>query len=628
MADQQARPRTAPPALDDVILRSVVDHAIVTLDADGIVTSWSEGAERILGWSEADILGRSASAFFTPEDCAGGRPAEEMRLALSEGRADDERWHIRKDGQRFWGSGLMMPLLAEEDGSGRGGQIGGFVKIFRDRTEERTRRLQVERLENRAALAMRHSGTVGVYDLDLRENVVTADDICARMHRVSEKLAAEGTSPERFFDGIDETDRAGVRAALAAARQGGMDFDQTYRVLTDGPRPRWIRSQSSVQRDERGHPARLSGIVVDITGAREHLRMQEARLALSENLREMSDPDEIAALAARVIAQTLYIERAGYGVLYAGDDVIDIRADWTAPGTASIKGRHRYSDFGDLAAALHRGEDVIIPDVRSDPRVPDPGPLEGIGARTLVNLPLMEEGCLSAVLFANDDRPREWSEVEIDFLKGVFDRTYAAIERARYEAERDVMAAELTHRMKNMLTMAQVIVNQTLRQRPGLDRERGAIAARLNALAGAQDVLGKVSHTDADIAVVLDATLAPHRPADGRISLQGPPVPLRSQQVLGLSLAIHELATNAAKYGALSNETGRIEITWSLEGCRVSFAWRESGGPPVTVPEARGFGSAILERLAGSYFNGRSQMDYAPDGLVFRIEGTLDENAR
>ena len=122
---------------DGTILRSVVDHDIVTPDAEGAVTSRSEGAERILGRREADILGRSADVFFTAEDCDDRRPEEEMRTASAEGRAEDERWHVRKGRERFWGWGPIMPLPADAVGPERGEKIGIFVKVFRYRIEER-----------------------------------------------------------------------------------------------------------------------------------------------------------------------------------------------------------------------------------------------------------------------------------------------------------------------------------------------------------------------------------------------------------------------------------------------------------------------------------------------------------
>ncbi len=114
--------------LHERILDSATDYAIVATDSDGRVTRWNTGAERILGWTEAEMLGQAIDAFFTPEDRAEGRPEVEMRLARENGSAPNERWHIRRDGTRFWASGEMMPLTAE------GGALIGYLKILRDRT--------------------------------------------------------------------------------------------------------------------------------------------------------------------------------------------------------------------------------------------------------------------------------------------------------------------------------------------------------------------------------------------------------------------------------------------------------------------------------------------------------------
>ena len=113
------------------ILESAVDYAIVSMDLKGMVTSWSPGAERILGWSEAEMCGEPAHVFFTEDDVATGVPEQEMASALMQGRGTDERWHLRKDGSLFWANGEMMPLRDED------GRHEGFLKILRDRTEQR-----------------------------------------------------------------------------------------------------------------------------------------------------------------------------------------------------------------------------------------------------------------------------------------------------------------------------------------------------------------------------------------------------------------------------------------------------------------------------------------------------------
>lgn len=112
-----------------VILDSAKEYAIITLDEAGRIASWNSGAERLLGYRESEILGRSGDIFFSPEDRATNVPAREMWAAVHDGRAANERWHQRKDGSRFWGSGVMLPV--------EGGSPDRYLKIFRDRTEER-----------------------------------------------------------------------------------------------------------------------------------------------------------------------------------------------------------------------------------------------------------------------------------------------------------------------------------------------------------------------------------------------------------------------------------------------------------------------------------------------------------
>lgn len=114
-----------------LILESATDYAIITTDLAGRITGWNVGAHNLLGWQDAEALGQPAHLFYTPEDRAAGVPEKEMEIARTQGRASDERWQLRRDGSRFWASGLMMPLRHE------GGQLQGYLKILRDRTERR-----------------------------------------------------------------------------------------------------------------------------------------------------------------------------------------------------------------------------------------------------------------------------------------------------------------------------------------------------------------------------------------------------------------------------------------------------------------------------------------------------------
>src|SRR3954467_1903442 len=135
MTDQPMKPVPASLLLSDEAFRLMVesakDYAIFTTDGEGRVTTWNAGAERVLGFNEEEIIGQDGRLVFTPEENERGEAALEMQEALKTGRAEDRRWHMHKDGHRFWADGLMMPLKDDEK------HIIGFLKIIRDRTAEK-----------------------------------------------------------------------------------------------------------------------------------------------------------------------------------------------------------------------------------------------------------------------------------------------------------------------------------------------------------------------------------------------------------------------------------------------------------------------------------------------------------
>jgi PAS domain S-box-containing protein len=130
---------------------SARDYAFITLALDKTVVGWNKGAELLLGYSLEEILGRPAAIFFTPEDVALGGPEQEISTALRDGRAEDERWHMRKDGTKFWGSGVLTPL------ADAAGQIRGYAKVMRDRTEERRSQEDLRIREERLRLLLENS---------------------------------------------------------------------------------------------------------------------------------------------------------------------------------------------------------------------------------------------------------------------------------------------------------------------------------------------------------------------------------------------------------------------------------------------------------------------------------------
>ncbi|MCR0981199.1 sensor histidine kinase [Roseomonas populi] len=205
------------------------------------------------------------------------------------------------------------------------------------------------------------------------------------------------------------------------------------------------------------------------------------------------------------------------------------------------------------------------------------------------------------------------------FLKILRDHT----ERRREDERRVLLTDELTHRVKNTLASVQSVAAQTLREADISPVLQATLVERLKALGRAHDMLVRTGWEGALLRDVLEKTLEPHAGSAGgvRYSAEGPPVRLSSDKTVILNLALHELATNAAKYGALSVPAGLVEVTWELErraegeSPAVAISWRERGGPPVRPPERRGFGSRMLERALPYQSGAEVTLGFLPDGV-------------
>jgi PAS domain S-box-containing protein len=198
-------------------------------------------------------------------------------------------------------------------------------------------------------------------------------------------------------------------------------------------------------------------------------------------------------------------------------------------------------------------------------------------------------------------------------------------ERRRAQERQKLLVNEFQHRIKNTLATVQAIATQTFRNSPG---ECDVFVARLHALAGAHDLLTSDNRHQAALVDLVGRALNvfqdKHRE---RFVIDGPDgIFLDGQKASLLIMVLHELATNAAKYGALSNETGHVRVAWEIPGGdppkRFRLCWKESGGPPVSPPTQKGFGSLLIERALQDHL-GRARLDFDPQGLVCSIEISL-----
>ncbi len=195
-------------------------------------------------------------------------------------------------------------------------------------------------------------------------------------------------------------------------------------------------------RDRQGRVSGFGLVARDVAQARQAALRTQARVELGDRLRELDDPAEMARTAAEIMGRTLGVSRAGYGTIDAVRETITIERDWTLPGISSLAGTLRFREFGSYIEDLKRGETVVFADAETDPRTAAAA-LERIEARSLVNLPIVEQGHFVALFYLNNKQARAWSESELDFVREMAGRAREAIERRRAQHQLHRLADDL-----------------------------------------------------------------------------------------------------------------------------------------------------------------------------------------
>lgn len=192
--------------------------------------------------------------------------------------------------------------------------------------------------------------------------------------------------------------------------------------------------------------------------------------------------------------------------------------------------------------------------------------------------------------------------------------------RKEGEAHRTLLVQELSHRVKNTLATVQAIVDQSLRANNSVEQTKAVINQRLMALSGAHDILTGDNWNQVRIEAVVVAAMRPFMENDNpRIHYGGAPAVVSEKASIAITLALHELATNAVKYGALSVPQGQVVIDWQFTDGHFVLTWSESGGPKVSPPTRSGFGSRMIEKTLAASVNGEASIDYRENGILFRL---------
>ncbi|MEH3046288.1 PAS domain-containing sensor histidine kinase [Sphingomonas adhaesiva] len=420
---------------------------------------------------------------------------------------------------------------------------------------------------------------------------------------------AIGRTIREVFPGIEEE---WVREAAQVVETGGsVRFTRQVGVLG-----RWY--DGVVQ--EAGED-RFTIIFTEVTERVLRERRQAAIIDLADRLQDETLVEGMTLAASGALGRALEAQLVGYGDVDGVAETITVERDWTSDGGVSLRGTFRFRDFGSYVDDLAAGTTVVVDDCRRDARTCDHAvALEARGARAFVNVPVIERGAFVAMLFVCCAQPRGWSEGELHFIRDVAYRLRAAVERLRAVEQQEILNGELSHRIKNTLSVVQAIAIQTLAGKAS-DAAVAEFGSRLKALSSAHDVLLTRSWSAAMLHEVARAALASF--AGDRLRIDGPDLWISSRAAMSLSLLLHELATNAVKYGALGAAQGQVALTWSVRDGRLDIRWAEQGGPAAHEPTARGFGSRIIRMgLIGS---GDVKQRYASEGLTVEMSAPLDQ---
>lgn len=237
------------------IIEAAIDFAIIIIEPGGTILDWSSGAERMFGYSNEEAVGQHTEIIFTPEDRYGGIPMVEIETARNTGKSIDERWHLRKDGSRFFMSGVMTPL--------RGGPLDGFVKIARNITDRKLAEEALLLSEERKSLAVK-SAEMGEWEWNVSVNTIYLSEAVRALFGLPANKA--NISLDLFLTCIYPPDKSALQAQLDEAINGLQIFQAEYRVIrADNQEIRWINTYGRIIAQEAGRSSRMIGVMYDVT---------------------------------------------------------------------------------------------------------------------------------------------------------------------------------------------------------------------------------------------------------------------------------------------------------------------------------------------------------------------------
>lgn len=591
--------------------------AIWSWNPDGIITRWNAEAERLFGYSKSEIIGQSLLQL-VPSD-----RRDKARQVIQQ--IENGAWYGQYQTQRLHKDGTVVEVeLTVSPMKDDQGRVFGASTLCRDIREPK---------HTQASLAKRVSELTTIYRLtENLQSATSPDEIYhAALAAISEALGCQRASILLF-------DSSGVMrfvawSGLSDAYRAAVDGHSPWTASAQNPKPIYVEdirlsteseSLKATIQDEGIRalafiPLTINGgligkfmtyhsaphsftedeNIVANTIARQlalavsrHQTEQELKHS-EERFRLMSEHAPVMIWMSDERGHCLHLNRM-------------LRTFWGVE-------ERKLSDF-DWSKTIHPEDITQIGELMAKA-------LRDKASVTLKGRYVNAFGRYRVL--QTDARPRFSASGEFLGMIGV---NVDITERDEAERGRELLVAELNHRVKNTLAIVQAIAHQTFRVAVSPIEARKAFEGRLTTLSAAHNLLTKTNWEKVSLKELANLTLGLNGTNANRISVSGPDILLPPKEAVSIAMALHELCTNAVKYGALANDEGRITVTWSPpdpNAHRLEVRWVESGGPPVAPPTHRGFGSLLLERTLAQDLEGEVKIEFRPEGLICSIVAPL-----
>lgn len=557
------------------------------VDMDGRFTLVNDRFCEIAGWSRDELMGMRMLDITHPDDRTANVPLFERAVREGKSYAHEKRY-IRKDGSIVWVNNSVAVIRRPD------GEPFGVLAVTLDVTRRREAEARLRKSEESLRLATESAGMAS-WELELE--TMEGEWSPNRFDLLGMARRPDGrASFDEWLERVHPEDREVVRAAAQNCFKTGKPYTIEYRVCReDDNEERWLQSHGSRIDYEDKRPSRFVGVSFDITGR----KRAEAELRESETR-----------------FRTIFEQ--------ANDFLITTTLDQKLTSVNPA-----------VLAALGYSEEEMIGKSIGDFMDPDQLAL----ALDAFNQKMRDGGStrLTVTVRARDGRPLIWesnSQLTTDEEgnpTGLHAIGRDVTEAKRAEAHLRLLVDELNHRVKNTLAIVQGIAQQSFKAGTDATAARAAFEGRLAALSEAHNLLTREHWGAVSMAQIIGDAVAPHAGGTERFEFDGPDLPILPKTAISLALAIHELATNAVKHGALSQPEGRVAIRWArVKGdhpARLSLVWEERGGPVVEVPTRRGFGTRMIERGLAAELGGTVKIDFRPGGLVCTVDAPLPEGA-